>query len=69
MDREKSESHNDIYCMACALKGTVLKIVKEKVISTCCRCGHYGTAVSRALHHEVVLLLKCKHAISDRSST
>ena len=33
VDREKSEKH--IYFMAFALKGTVLKIVKEKVISTC----------------------------------
>ena len=34
MDREKSEDYNDIYFMAFALKGKVLKIVKEKVIST-----------------------------------
>ena len=31
---------SDIYFMAFALKETVLKIVKEKVISTCGR-GHY----------------------------
>ena len=36
-DREKSENHNDIYFMAFALKGKVLKIVKQKVISR----GHY----------------------------
>ena len=35
VEREKSEKRNDIYFMAFALKGTVLKIVKEKVISTC----------------------------------
>ena len=35
MDRDKSENHNDIYFMAFALKGTVLKIV----IGTCGR-GH-----------------------------
>ena len=40
VEREKSEKHNDIYFMAFALKGTVLKIVKEKVISTSGR-GHY----------------------------
>ena len=32
MDREKLDDHNDIYFMAFALKGKVLKIVKEKVI-------------------------------------
>ena len=37
VDREKSENQNDIYFMAFALKGTMLKIVKEKVISTCGR--------------------------------
>ena len=37
VDREKSEN---LYCMAFALKGTVLKIVKENLISTCGR-GHY----------------------------
>ena len=40
VDREKSENHNDIYFMAFALKEKVLKIVKEKVISSC-GCGHY----------------------------
>ena len=40
VDREKSENHNDMYFMAFALKGTVLKIVKENVISTCGR-SHY----------------------------
>ena len=40
VDRKKSENHNDIYFMAFALKGKVLQIVKEKVISTCGR-GHY----------------------------
>ena len=35
----KSEDHNEIYLMAFALKGKVLKIVKETVISTCGRCG------------------------------
>ena len=34
VDREKSKNHNNIYFMAFALKGTVLKIVKEKVIGT-----------------------------------
>ena len=42
--------------MAFALKGKVLEIIKEKVISTCGR----GNAVSRALRHELVN--KCKHA-------
>ena len=40
VDREKLENHNYIYFMAFALKGKVLKIVKEKVISTCGR-SHY----------------------------
>ena len=40
MDSEKSKNRNDIYFMAFALKRTELKIVKEKVISTCGR-GHY----------------------------
>ena len=35
VDREKSENHNYFYFMAFALKGKVLKIVKEKVVSTC----------------------------------
>ena len=39
VDREKLENRNDIYYMAFARKGTVLEIVKEKVISTCGR-GH-----------------------------
>ena len=50
VDREKSENHNDIYFMAFALKGTVLKIVKEKVISNCGR----RNALSRAVLHELV---------------
>ena len=41
VNRKKSENRNDIYFMAFALKGTVLQIVKEKVISTCGR-GHYA---------------------------
>ena len=40
LNREKSEDQNDIYIMAFTLKGKVLKIDKEKVISTCSR-GHY----------------------------
>ena len=40
MSIEKSENHDDIYFMSFVLNGTVLKIVKEKVISTCGR-GHY----------------------------
>ena len=40
VDREKSEDYSDIYFMAFALKGKVLQIFKEKVISTCDR-GHY----------------------------
>ena len=40
VDREKSGDHNEIYFMAFALKEKVLKIVKEKVISTRGR-GHY----------------------------
>ena len=50
VDREKSENHNYIYFMAFALKGKVLKIVKEKVIST----PSLRNAVSRALRHELV---------------
>ena len=38
--REKSENYNDIYNMAFALKGKMLKIVEEKEISTCGR-GYY----------------------------
>ena len=43
VDREKSEYHNGIYFMVFALKGKVLKIVKEKVISSCGPSGrsHY----------------------------
>ena len=40
LDREKSGKDNDTYSMAVALKGEVLTIVNEKVISTCGR-GHY----------------------------
>ena len=40
VDREKSENHDYIFFMAFSLKEKVLKIVKEKVISTC-SCGHY----------------------------
>ena len=43
VDREKLEDHNEIYFMAFALKGKVLKI--EKVISTCGR-GHYVMQLS-----------------------
>ena len=35
------ENHNDIYFMAFALKGTVLKFVKDKVFLTCGQ-GHYA---------------------------
>ena len=38
VDREKSEDHADIYFMTFVLKRKVLKIVKEKVISTCGTC-------------------------------
>ena len=37
--RDKSENHNDIYFMAFALKGKVLKVVIEIVISI---RGHYA---------------------------
>ena len=50
--------YNDIYLMAFALKGKVLEIIKEKVIT--CGRGHVRNAVSRALRHELVN--KCKHA-------
>ena len=53
MDREKSEDYNDTYFMAFALKGKVLKIVKENVISSCGHC-HLRNAVSHALRHEQV---------------
>ena len=49
LDRENS---NDIYFMAFVLKGKVLKIVKEKMISTCGR-GIRNT-VSCALRHELL---------------
>ena len=52
MDTPKLEDYNDIYFMAFALKGKVLKIVKEKVISTCCR-GHY-VMQCHASRHELV---------------
>ena len=50
VDREKSDNHN---FMAFALKGTVLKIVKEKVIISL-RSRSLRNAASRALRHEQV---------------
>ena len=47
VDRENSEDHSDIYFMAFALKGKVLHIFKEKVISTCGRGRH-------VLRHELM---------------
>ena len=52
MDREKSEDHTDICFMAFALKGKVLNIVKEQVISIAVAVLHNG--VSHALRHELL---------------
>ena len=52
LDREKLENHNDLYSMAFALKGTVLKIVKEKS-NLYLRSWSLRNAVSRALRLRV----------------